>query len=66
LSWAINCVTAVWFVISHSVAVVSIEHVTTEFGETAFQLSEVIGGRLVAGSLLWSLVAYLIILLSKI
>jgi hypothetical protein len=41
-------------VISHNVAVVSIEHVTTEFGETAFQLNEVIGGKLVAGSLLWS------------
>ena len=42
---------------SHNVAVVSIEQVTTELGETAFQLNEVIGGRLVAGSLLWSLVA---------
>ena len=40
--------------ISHNVAVVSIEQVTTEFGETAFQLNEVIGGRLVAGSLLCS------------
>jgi hypothetical protein len=28
------------------------EQVTTELGETAFQESEVIGGRLVAGSLL--------------
>ena len=38
---------------SHNVAVVSIEQVTTELGETAFQLSEVMGGRLVAGSLLY-------------
>jgi hypothetical protein len=48
MSW----VTAVWFDISHNVAVVSMEHVPTDEGDTAFQLSEVMGGRLVAGSLL--------------
>ena len=38
---------------SHNVAVVSMEQVTTELGATAFQLSEVIGGKLITGSLLW-------------
>lgn len=37
---------------------VSIEQVTTDDGDTAFQLNEVMGGRLVAGSLLYSISKY--------
>jgi hypothetical protein len=48
MSWVSACEV----LMSHRVAVVSMEQVTMEFGDIAFQEKEVMGGRDVAGDLL--------------
>lgn len=52
-SCAMSCVSACDVLMSHSVAVVSVEHVTILAGAVGFQLNDVMGGKLNMACLLF-------------